>query len=126
MTRTLEEEFAALGEEVREWDEYWIERAKSDFTEWVATRMEELGINRADLANELGTHRSYVTEILKGNANFTLVSMVKIARALKCDGIQIEAVGPVREVKNLNPQNDLPRFPEREWNRIGHFGSKPQ
>jgi len=40
------------------------------------------GLSRAELARRLGTSRAYVTKILRGNANFTLDSLVRISDAL--------------------------------------------
>lgn len=66
-------------------DTYWIERAKIDFTEEICKRMEEQGINRKELASRIGSSAAYVTKILRGNANFTLESMVKISIALESE-----------------------------------------
>lgn len=54
-----------------------------DFTFEVEGRMEKLGVTQAELARRLGTSRAYVTKMLRGNANFTIESMVKIAHALE-------------------------------------------
>jgi transcriptional regulator with XRE-family HTH domain len=45
--------------------------------------MERLDISRAELARRLGTSAAYVTKILRGNANFTLASLARLARALE-------------------------------------------
>lgn len=56
--------------------------AVHDFTFEVERRMEGEGITKADLARRLGTSRAYVTKMLRGDANFTVASMVRVARAL--------------------------------------------
>ena len=61
---------------------YWVELAKIDFTEEICKRMDELGITRKELAERMGSSQAYVTKVLRGNANFTIESMVKIAKAL--------------------------------------------
>jgi transcriptional regulator with XRE-family HTH domain len=63
-------------------DTYWIEAAKIDFTEEVCKCMEEQRVSRKELAKRLNSSPAYITKILRGNANFTLESMVKISRAL--------------------------------------------
>ncbi len=63
-------------------DSFWIEAAKMDFTEELCKRMEELGINRKELAGKLGCSPAAVTKMLRGQQNFTLESMVKLARVL--------------------------------------------
>jgi transcriptional regulator with XRE-family HTH domain len=44
--------------------------------------MKVKNISRADLARKLGTSRPYITRMLRANVNFTLKSLVQIARAL--------------------------------------------
>ena len=65
--------------------EYWAESTIIEFTEDLERAMKERGISRAELARRLGTSQAYVTKILRGNANFTLCSMVKLARAVEMD-----------------------------------------
>ncbi|WP_148059012.1 helix-turn-helix domain-containing protein, partial [Pseudomonas chlororaphis] len=36
-----------------------------------------------DLANSIGCSQSYITKVIKGDANFTIETMVKISRALE-------------------------------------------
>lgn len=63
---------------------YWVERAVLEFTEDVVGRLEAEGISRAELARRIKASPAYVTKILRGNTNFTLESMVRIAQALGC------------------------------------------
>jgi plasmid maintenance system antidote protein VapI len=46
-------------------------------------------MTKADLARKLKTSPAYVTKILRGNANFTLDSLVQIGRALGCKYVPI-------------------------------------
>lgn len=62
--------------------DYWVERVKIEFAEDMVKRMDKQGLSRADLARAMDSKPSYVTKILRGTTNFTLESMVKIARAL--------------------------------------------
>lgn len=62
--------------------EYWAEVAIGDFTEEICRLLDEKPTTRAELARRLGTTPAYVTKVLRGNANFTLASMAKIALAL--------------------------------------------
>lgn len=70
--------------EARESHEYRKESVILDFTEELVARMEDLGLSRSDLARKLDASPAYVTKILRGNANFTLDSLVKIAHAVGC------------------------------------------
>jgi transcriptional regulator with XRE-family HTH domain len=78
-TRSFREVF----EQPRQSDSYWETRAALDFTESVYQRMTALGLTKSQLAERLGTSPAYVTKILGGEANFTLKTMVRLARALE-------------------------------------------
>lgn len=78
-----------------EWQEKWAEDRESleyklegviiDVTEGILERMEQLGINRTDLAKRLGVNKAAVTKLLRGSENLTLKTLVKVASALGCD-----------------------------------------
>ena len=77
--------FRELFAEPRQSDSYWETRAALDFTEAVYRRMTTLGLTKSQLAERLGTSPAYVTKILGGEANFTLKTMVRLARALEAE-----------------------------------------
>jgi plasmid maintenance system antidote protein VapI len=62
--------------------DYWHEGAILDFTLDLQRRMEEQEISRAELARRMGTSRAYITRLLGGDANFTLMTMVKLSMAV--------------------------------------------
>lgn len=75
----------SLGErtsEDRQDDAAGEERAALDITGEIYGRMEALGLTKSQLAERLGTSPAYVTKILGGEANFTLKTMARLARAL--------------------------------------------
>jgi transcriptional regulator with XRE-family HTH domain len=74
--------FADLYREAEKHDDYWVAGLVHDFTEALGRRMEEEGVSRAELARRLGTSQAYVTKVLRGNVNFTLATLVKLARAV--------------------------------------------
>ncbi len=73
----------SLYEEAEKHLSYWVEGAIIDFTEELCRVMEEKGVSRAELARRIGSSPAYITKILRGNSNFTLSSMVRVARALE-------------------------------------------
>jgi transcriptional regulator with XRE-family HTH domain len=93
--------FKELFEWAEQHDEYWTEGAIIQFTEDLAVWMQRRAWSRADLAREMGVSQAYITKILKGNANFTLASMTKLARVLgaRLDVrlVPVDAPYPVRE-----------------------------
>lgn len=74
--------FAELYREAEQHDDYWVAHASQGFLEDLVRGMEEAGVSRAELARRLGSSPAYVTKILRGNVNFTLASLVKLARAV--------------------------------------------
>ena len=74
--------FADLYQWAEQQDDYWLEGVKIEFTEQMLAQMDALSISRKDLAQRLGVSPAYITKILHGSTNFTLKSMVGIARAL--------------------------------------------
>ena len=78
-------DFTVLFNESKKDITYLTERAVLDFTEYVVQCMKTAGISRTELARRIKTSPAYITKILRGNTNFTLESMVRIAKALDCD-----------------------------------------
>ena len=76
------ESFAELYEEARKKDAYWVADAIYSFTEELNRLAEIEGVSRAEIARRLGTSAAYVTKIFRGDANFTIESMVKLARVI--------------------------------------------
>lgn len=64
--------------------DYQTELSIIDFNEKIIARMEELKINRAELAKRLGVSKAFVTKLLNGNPNMTIKTMISIANALGC------------------------------------------
>ena len=63
-------------------NDYWVETAISDFTKEICRIMVEKNISRTLLAERLGATPAYVTKVLRGNVNFTLSTMTKLARGI--------------------------------------------
>lgn len=62
---------------------YWEERAILDFTEDALALMARRNVSKADLAKMIDTAPPYVSKLLAGTNNYTIKTMVKVARALK-------------------------------------------
>ena len=62
-------------------DTYWIEKAKLDFSIALEGRRRASGMNYKDVAVQIGTSQPYVTKVFRGDANLTIETMVKLARA---------------------------------------------
>lgn len=77
-----EKTFSSLLARAKERDSYWTAKAVHEFTEDLCRLMEQRGVSKAELARRLGSSPAYVTRVLRGNTNFTIESMVRLARAL--------------------------------------------
>ncbi len=102
MSENKPKTFDDLYRQAKAHDDYWIADAVQAFTERVFQLMEEQKITRSELARRLGTSPAYVTKILRGNANFTLASMVKLARVLGTD-LRIELTRERSRQKSTRP-----------------------
>lgn len=74
-----------IRDEARDSLEYKIESAQIHYTEQISERLEALGLTQMELAKRMGVSAPYITKLLRGTANLTLESMVKIANALECE-----------------------------------------
>ena len=64
--------------------DFEFDRVAIDVGEQIVARMEERGMTQADLARAMGVSRARVSQILRGNDNLTLKSIVTVAIALDC------------------------------------------
>ena len=96
----------AKAEAARETHAYRAEGASIRFTEDLVAAMKSSGLTRSALADKIGTSPAYITKILKGETNFTLDSMVKIANALNCElaiGLTpLKSVLPMASIRRSN------------------------
>ncbi len=74
--------FAELLTEAKQRDAYWVAEATYTFTEELHKLAEQKGLGRADLARLLGVSPAYITKVFRGDVNFTVETMVRLARAV--------------------------------------------
>lgn len=91
-------DFTGLLAEARQHLDYWVAGAEIEFTEELARAMDEQDVSRTELARRIGTSPAYITKVLRGNANFTLTTMTKLALAV---GMQLRV--------RLEPAKDAPK-----------------
>ena len=77
----LSKSLNSFAENAKKDDTYWIEKIKLDFAIDLDRRLNALGMTNVEFAKELGVSRAYVSKISRGDANLTIESMVKLARA---------------------------------------------
>ena len=66
---------------VRSRDGYWVEKLKLDFTKVLSEQMKRKGLKKKDIAEQLELSAPYMTKVMRGDENFTIETMVKLARA---------------------------------------------
>lgn len=62
-------------------DVFWVERAKLDFAIALEAQRQNAGMSYSAIAEKIGTSAAYITKVFRGDANMTIETMVKLARA---------------------------------------------
>ena len=62
--------------------DYWAQAAMRRFVSDINRRLNEQNMTRAQLAEKLGTTPAYITKVMRGDVNFTLETMTKLAIAV--------------------------------------------
>ena len=81
----IHEKIQAALTAARDTHEYRAEGASIEFTNAMLTRMRQVGVSRGKLAVKIGVSPAYISKILRGDTNFSLETMVKIANALESE-----------------------------------------
>lgn len=83
-------------EELLSSPEYWFEDAQNELYRQVVEYKEAKGITQTMLAEELGVTKGYVSQILKGEFNYTLKKLIEISLAIgKVPQIEYK---PIKEI----------------------------
>jgi transcriptional regulator with XRE-family HTH domain len=69
-------------EEILKTPEYWFEQAQNELYRQVTEFMEKEGINQSQLAEKLGVSKGYISQVLKGEFNYTLKKLIELAMAV--------------------------------------------
>lgn len=62
--------------------EYWIIQFQTELYEALENYREEKGINRSQLAEELHFSKGYISQVLNGNFNYKISTLVNMALAI--------------------------------------------
>jgi transcriptional regulator with XRE-family HTH domain len=113
--------FEELFERAEQRTGYWVELAKLEFTEEMLARMKAAGVTKSQLASTLGAKPAFVTRLTSGHNNFTLETMVRVARALDCEfRSHLQPVGTkacwINVLRN-EPPRPAPGWPSRGFQK---------
>ena len=62
--------------------EYWFETIQKEIYRQVSDYIKNEGINQTLFAEKLGVTKGYVSQIMKGNLNFTFKNLIKLSLAI--------------------------------------------
>lgn len=62
-------------------ESFWVNKAKIAFAVSLEQRRKQSGLTYKDVAEKLGTSSAYMTKVFSGEANMTIETMVRLARA---------------------------------------------
>ena len=77
----LSKKLQGLVDRAKQSDSYWIEKVKLGFALTLEARRRSKGMTNADLAKKVGVSQAYISKVFRGDTNFTIETMVKLARA---------------------------------------------
>lgn len=111
-------DFGKLFAELEKSDSYWAQKTIVDFSVELHKLMRLRKLSKKQFSQKLGTSQAYITKVFKGDANFTIDTMVKLVRAL--NGQMKINVCPAEEknvhwcrlLKNNQPQKP---FVPKSW-----------
>lgn len=69
-------------EELLQSPEYWFEEAQNELYRQVVDYMEKEGLNQTQLAEKLGVSKGYISQVLKGEFNYTLKKLIELSMAV--------------------------------------------
>lgn len=68
-------------EQAKQRDSYWAEQVKIDFAIDLERLMDRQNLRKSDLAVRMATSSAHISKVLRGDANLTIDSMVRLVRA---------------------------------------------
>ena len=96
--------------------EYWFEDAQNELYRQVVEYKEKKKITQTELAKELGVTKGYVSQILKGEFNYTLKKLIEISLAIG----QVPKIEYISLSKIIN--DDAKSGPRRQGEPNGQAG----
>jgi predicted transcriptional regulator len=106
--------FAQLYEEAKKQDAYWVADAIYTFTEELHSFAEIGKVSRGELARRMEVSPAYITKIFRGDVNFTINTMVRLARRVGAR-LHLHLVPERIEAHSFNWNSD-----SIEWQNVTH------
>ena len=77
--------FKSRLEQVKQTQAYRVQQLTLSFASTLANLMKERQVSKVQFAERVGTSPAYVTKVLRGDVNYTVETMVKLAAAVDAD-----------------------------------------
>lgn len=104
--------FDSLFREAEQSEHFWVSQAKLRFTNEMLQKMAFENVNKSELANRLQVSQAQISRLCSGKNNFTIETMVKVARALGYEFIpHFKPKGAVLKSLITAPDTPLPPAP---------------
>lgn len=85
--------------------EYWVEEIQNKIFSEVEKYMKANKLNRIKLAEEWGVSKGYITQILQGNCNFSLLKLVELSlkmdKAPLIDFLETDVIYEMDKLSNM-------------------------
>jgi len=74
--------FSELLHKAKKSDDFWADTTILEFNEELSECIEKEHLSRSELAARVGVSPPYITKVLRGSENLTVMTMVKLARGV--------------------------------------------
>lgn len=69
-------------EELVQTSEYWFENIQNEIFRQVAAYLKDSNLNQTQFAEQLGVSKGYVSQVMKGEFNYTLKKLIELSLAV--------------------------------------------
>ncbi len=114
--------YSDLWADLENTEQFQKEKSILEFSLQLHQLMESRGITKKDLAESMGVSQAYITKAFRGNANFTIASMVKLVNAVN-GKLTIHVTGKEEHNQRWFRAIDGNRQPLPQWTPQGMVSS---
>jgi transcriptional regulator with XRE-family HTH domain len=87
-------------EEIVKRPEYWLETIQNEIYRQVSTYLKENKMTQTQLAMQFGVSKGYISQIMKGEFNYTLKTLIEISLAVgKAPVIAFKPLGEINQTE---------------------------
>lgn len=102
-----------LYQEAQKDPSYWTAKVTHSFAISLNNMMVKKNVTKTDLAKKVGVSKAYITKVLRGEANFTVETMVKFSMTLGCVIEDIHFLRSHTKGTTFSPQKSSPIAPKK-------------